>query len=57
MKTMSSSHMTIPEEKEIDLFLRKSSGNQTGTLPLCLSSRCLLGLFKCSVFISQVFEN
>lgn len=56
MKMMSSSHMTISGEKEVDWFLSKSSGSQTGTLSLCLSSRCLFGLFKCSVFISQVLQ-
>lgn len=50
-------HMTIAEGKEADQFLRESLGSQAGAVIPCLSSRCLPGLAKCSVFISQVFAH
>ena len=52
-----SGHMTIAEGKEADQFRRESLGSQAGAVIPCLSSRCLPGLAKCSVFISQVFAH
>lgn len=55
MKMMSSSHDHTRRE-EVDRFLRKSSGSQTGTLSLCLSSLVPVWVIQVQCFISQVLQ-